>query len=360
MIPRALMHADGTLEFTYRDNYASTRESPVTQVFEINLNGYSNGFSLPWSTILSGIKVVVFADDFGACEANNMAFWFKNCSNLVEIIGFEQASGLVNANEIFANCVSLQSIYASEFDNSSITSCNSCFYNCPALVGGTGLLATTSLHKEGFSLGSGGVLTDPDNDVRQWCYGYIYSDGELVISASAAAELGREVLLSRRVCTHVSYLSVLAIGWNDIDKNSVTKVTFANDMASFTEFHCSYWLYGFNNLTEVLGLLNLHNVISLLWMFGMCGSLESVDFSGFSPDSLENINYVFYNCSKLETIYAGSDWVLPAAGITKIGTFSNCQALVGGYGTAWTSVNVDGAYMRIDTEGSPGYLTVKN
>ncbi|WP_206214099.1 hypothetical protein [Adlercreutzia sp. ZJ154] len=66
---------------------------------------------------------------------------------------------------------------------------------------------------------------------------------------------------------------------------------------------------------------------------------------------------MFSNCASLATIYADADWALPSSGLTGAQYFYNCKALVGGAGTAWTSSKTAYTYFRIDTAGTPGYLT---
>ena len=67
---------------------------------------------------------------------------------------------------------------------------------------------------------------------------------------------------------------------------------------------------------------------------------------------------MFYNCSNLTTIYAGSNW--DTAGVTSSSSmFANCTSLVGGQGTAYNDANPkDKTYAHIDGGTSnPGYFT---
>ena len=74
-----------------------------------------------------------------------------------------------------------------------------------------------------------------------------------------------------------------------------------------------------------------------------------------------NLNYLFYTfsgCSRLTTNFADASWALPSSGITGSQRFCSCPtSLVGGNGTVWTSSKTAYTYFRIDTTGTPGYIT---
>ena len=92
------------------------------------------------------------------------------------------------------------------------------------------------------------------------------------------------------------------------------------------------------------------------FMFASC-AVATLDFRGFDPSTLTDLFYCFSGCGELTTILADSTWALPTSGISGMQCFYNCKKLVGGNGTAWSSSNTSYAYMRIDKEGTPGYLT---
>jgi len=85
----------------------------------------------------------------------------------------------------------------------------------------------------------------------------------------------------------------------------------------------------------------------------------TIDFRGFDPSTLTDLFYTFSGCSRLTTILADASWALPASGITGSQCFYSCStSLVGGNGTAWASNKTAYTYFRIDTAGTPGYVTV--
>jgi hypothetical protein len=72
------------------------------------------------------------------------------------------------------------------------------------------------------------------------------------------------------------------------------------------------------------------------------------------------MEYMFYGCRNLTTIYAGSGWSTNAV-TSSTDMFKNCTNLVGGKGTTYDANHVDKTYAHIDGGPSnPGYFTAKN
>lgn len=92
-------------------------------------------------------------------------------------------------------------------------------------------------------------------------------------------------------------------------------------------------------------------------MFYDCGSLASLDFSSWNTASVTNMEYMFFNCGKLVSIYAGSGWNTDNV-TSSAGMFLQCKKLKGGQGTSYDSAHTDKAYARIDGGAeNPGYFT---
>ena len=66
---------------------------------------------------------------------------------------------------------------------------------------------------------------------------------------------------------------------------------------------------------------------------------------------------MFYDCTKLKTIYASNHFTTPK---NSNNMFTNCDNLIGGQGTKYNSSNTNGKYAHIDGgTANPGYLTDK-
>ena len=87
--------------------------------------------------------------------------------------------------------------------------------------------------------------------------------------------------------------------------------------------------------------------------------VTELDLSGFDTSNVTDMAMMFYQCFALTTIYATDKFVTTAVDEDDERLFHECEALVGGNGTVWSSSNIGRAYARIDAEGKPGYFTEK-
>ena len=99
------------------------------------------------------------------------------------------------------------------------------------------------------------------------------------------------------------------------------------------------------------------NVTRMLGMFISCSKLTALDLSSFDTSKVTTMQEMFYGCSNLKTIYVTSGLWDNSNVSTLTNTFQNCSSIVGGNGTTYSSTS--GTYARIDTAGTPGYLTEK-
>ena len=356
---RAILLADGTLEFNYRDGRSSDVPGAVIlDAWEVDAAGYSSAGARPWDDVKLDVTRVVFDSDFSQGGLTNASYFFNGFLNLVEITGFEEMQGVGSFNQTFSGCASLETIYATEWAPTSSPTGSLAFYSCGRLVGGGGFVPDTMANISHLALGEDGVLTDPAADTRDWFYCYQYGDGELVFTASASPESGRTLVTSCRLCAQARYDSVGYQSWYDT-RDDLDTVTIAADMATFDHVNMDYWFYGHTAITSVNGLSNLRGTREMRYAFASCLSLTSIDLSGFDESSLEDVFYCFSGCSALTTIWADADWALPS-GCTGSQAFYQCQALVGGAGTTFATSRTSAMYMRIDGGvAAPGYLTVK-
>ena len=355
---RAILLADGTLEFNYRDGRSSDVPGAVIlDAWEVDPAGYSSAGARPWDDVKLSVTRVVFDGDFSEGGLANASYLFHGFENLVEVEGFEELSGATSMNQMFVSCPSLETIWADGF-TSSATSGSLMFSGCSRLVGGQGYVPEQMDNHNELNYGVDGVLTDPAGDQREWFRCFLYADGELVLTAATAPETGRELVSSGRLCANARYNSVGYQPWYD-HRHDVETVTIAADMAIYDHVNTNYWLYGHGEVTEVTGMGNLSGVREMQHTFNSCDGLTEIDLSGLDPSSLEDLTYTFGGCGSLVTIWVDADWALPASGVSGFQTFYQCASLVGGAGTTYACSRAGYQYMRIDGAGGAGYLTVK-
>ncbi|OUO33375.1 hypothetical protein [Olsenella sp. An293] len=355
---RALLLADGTLEFNYRDGRSSDVPGAVIlKAWEVDPEGYSSAGARPWDEDKLSVTRAVFDDDFSEGGLESAAYLFHGFENLVEVEGFEELSGVTSMNQMFVSCASLETIWAEVFMG-SVTSGSLMFSGCRRLVGGEGYVPEQTDDHDALNFGESGVLTYPDADNREWFRCFLYADGELVLTSATEPEAGRELVSSGRLCANARYNSVGYQPWYD-HRHDVEWVTVAADMASYDHVNTNYWFYGHQAITEVEGMGNLRGVREMQHTFNSCEGLTEIDLSGLDPSSLEDLAYTFGGCGSLVTIWADADWALPSSGISGFQTFYQCASLVGGAGTTYASSRAGYQYMRIDGAGGAGYLTAK-
>ena len=204
-------------------------------------------------------------------------------------------------------------------------------------------------------LGTGGVLSDPESDIRTWLNATLFVDGELKIGFAKADAAGREVLAAGKLCANAKYNAIQATPWASFGK-SVKAVAIAADASRLANVNLNYWFYGCNALASVSGMANLRGVARMDHTFNSCSALAELDLRGMSPAALASMAYTFGACTSLAKILVDADWELPK-GCTGSSTFYNCKAIVGGNGTAYDSKQTTCAMCRIDREGQAGYLT---
>ena len=355
---RALLLADGTLEFNYRDGRSSDVPGAVIlKAWEIDPKGYSSAGARPWDDDKLSVTRAVFDSDFSGGGLESAAYLFHGFENLVEVEGFEELSGVTSMNQMFVSCASLETIWAEVFMG-NVTSGTLMFSGCRRLVGGEGYVPEQMDNHNELNFGESGVLTAPGYDNRTWFRCFLYDDGELVLTSATEPEAGRELVSSGHLCANARYNSVGYQPWYD-HRHDVESVTVAADMSAYDHVNTNYWFYGHQAITEITGMGNLNGVRKMQHTFNSCEGLTEIDLSGLDPSSLEDLAYTFGGCGSLVTIWADADWALPSSGVYGFQTFYQCTSLVGGAGTTYSSSRAGYQYMRIDGVGGAGYLTAK-
>ena len=357
---RALLLDDGTFELNYLSSRQTTRPGrSIVQAFEVDVNGYANESSRPWdaNAVRNAVKTIYIDSSFANFGLTNLTVFFKDFTNLEEVYGFENLTGITNGYMAFASCGKLRSIFATSFINNMTTGAYM-FSFCHSLVGGAdGKNPSTTSGYTLCKLGNGGVLTDPNNDGRTWFNSFLYSDNTLVLSVSSVPDPNKTLVASGRICANANYTggqyrSFVGTG------TSVVRAEFAADMATLSYLNLNYLFNNIPALVSVSGLGYLGSVRSLSFTFAACSGLTSIDLRGFDPSHLTNLSYAFSDCDALCTILADASWALPASGVSGSNCFYSCtENLVGGNGTVWSSSGTGYQYMRIDAAGTPGYLT---
>ena len=111
------------------------------------------------------------------------------------------------------------------------------------------------------------------------------------------------------------------------------------------------------SIIKGLNKFDTSNVTNMNSMFQ--GSyIEEIDASSFNTKNVTDMSWMFSNSSSLKRIYA-SDKFNTSKVASSAYMFNGSTNLVGGNGTKYNSSYIDKTYARIDTDGTPGYFTLK-
>lgn len=360
--PRAMLFEDGWFELNFIDTMPEGHGA-CEGVWDLKLDGYASDSERPWHSLRQKVKQACIHYTLLDKGVKSTAYWFANMTNLMYVNSFNSIVGVEDTTRMFSGCTTLYSIFTSSvFDTSAIAKSTAMFDSCYRLVGHRGYVPASTDDARALNAGDNGALSyDGPTYMLAWRNGYLFDDGEVVISKEQPERPGRTVVASSMICPEASYRSILAMPWGRNTKQ-VKKLTI-EDGVQVEDSVCSlnYWFYGCSELVSADGLAGLGSFGEMKHAFNACTKLASVDLRGVSAESLTSLFYTFAGCKALKTILVDAGWKLPEGidwnSVAGAQTFVNCAALVGGAGTMWDAKKVSGAMAVVDAEGSPGYLT---
>ena len=145
--------------------------------------------------------------------------------------------------------------------------------------------------------------------------------------------------------------------------NSLTNLDLSNWNTENLKSVVNMFQYCFNLVSVKLDNLKTDKITNMQGMFHSCRSLTEINLSGFDTKSVTNTVAMFQQCTNLKTIYVkeydstnNTGWTTSAV-TNSTNMFLNCGNIVGGNGTKFDTTYKDATYARIDTAGTPGYLT---
>lgn len=360
--PRAMLFEDGWFELNFVD-MVPTEHGACKGVWDLKLDGYASEFERPWNAMRQEAKQACIHYSLFDKGVKSAAYWFANMANLEYVNSFDTLRGVEDTTRMFSGCTTLYSISTSTvFDSSTIAKSAAMFDSCYRLVGHRGYVPTSTDDARALNAGDNGVLSyDGPTYMLAWRNGYLFDDGEVVISGNQPERPGRTVVASSMICPEARYRSIFAMPWGRNAKQ-VKRLTIENGIqVEDSACNLNYWFYGCSELEIVDGLAGLGSFSEMKHAFNACTKLVRVDLRGVSTEFLTSLFYTFAGCKVLKTILVDAGWKLPEgidwSGNAGAQTFMNCAALVGGAGTTWDAKKVSGAMAVVDAEGTPGYLT---
>lgn len=263
-------------------------------------------FDTSKSTMMNGMfsgQAAVKSLNLSGWNTSNVTYMnsmFDGCTNLttLNVDGWD-TSNVEDMYNMFENCKSLKKLDLSHFNTEKVTSFSSMFSNC---------LALEELDISGFN-------TANSNSIQE-----MFKNCESLKSLDLSNFDTSKTVYTLRIfygCKSLETLTGLE-NWN-MEKAFQLDGAFEY-CSSLKELDLSGW--------------KTTNAISYGFMFGYCDNLEVLHldnfYMSFSTGDLFDLDYMFYQCPKLKTIYA-QDWVAPgtSTGLRGHWMFSGCDSLVG-------------------------------
>lgn len=199
-----------------------------------------------------------------------------------------------------------------------------------------------------------GWYTDHKSDIQRVDFDDSFKDARPTstyrwFSCFNLTELVRLSYLNTSAVTNMSYMFYgCKLSSIDLTYFDTSKVTNMESMFS----SCSQLI------TVNVSSFNTSNVTSMRRMFNWCTELTYLNLASFDTKKIEDQGFVemFFYCSKLKTIYAGSGWVVNTESGGSM--FAECSQLVGGEGTHYEERKYGSEFARVDGgDSKPGYFT---
>ena len=142
-------------------------------------------------------------------------------------------------------------------------------------------------------------------------YVVLYTNGELAFQSSLTLQSGKTARKTYETDSG-GFNGDVYVAWY-AEREQILTVDFDTVI---TPTSTAQWFYDCANLTTVNNLNNLRTnfVTDMSQMFSYCSSLTSLDLSGFDTSKTTNTSSMFYDCGRLQTIYASSSGVSQKGG----------------------------------------------
>ena len=348
-------------------NFVNMEKIDVSCFDTSKVDGSGLGFKQMFA--LSNVKNLDLRN-FNTSNATNFAQIFYHCSKLTSLnLTNFNTTNVTNMSSMFYQCSSLNTLDLSSFDTSNVTNMNWMFYQCSSLSN----LNISSFNTSNVTTMKLMFATCPGNNeddiMRFKALDLRHFDVSKVTDFSS--------MFYR--CEYLEELNIT--GWK-----TTSAINFSNflnrcyslkaiDVSGFVTSNVTNMSEMFSDCFE-LETLDLSNfdtskVTDMSFMFsadtgGKVMKLKTLDLSSFNTSSVTNMEKMFYYCSNLTTIYVSLNWKTSAV-TNSANMFTECTNLAGANGTTYVNMlttDADNAqlvkYAVVDTETTPGYLTLKD
>ena len=305
---------------------------------------------------------------FDTSNVTDLSFLFNRCSSLTSLdVSYFNTSKATTMKGMFTSCSSLKSLDLNNFDTSNVTDMGNMFYCCSSLselkISNFNTSKVTSMRFM-FAAKTGSTESD------------IMRFRKLDLSHFDVSKVTDFTSMFYR-CEYLEELNLS--GWKTTSATSFRELfnrcaaLKSVDVSGFDTSNVTNLSQMFSDCAQIESLdLRHFNTSKVTDMSGMFSSdfgnikmkLKTLDLSSFDTSKVTNMAEMFSRCGNLTTIYVGANWNTSAVK-DSAGMFAECTVLVGANGTSYANMlttDADNAnlvkYAVVDTESTPGYLTL--
>ena len=273
-------------------------------------------------------------------SVTDMDYMFSDCSSLTSLdVSNFNTSNVTNMGSMFSYCSSLTSLNVSNFDTSNVTNMDSMFYNCRSLpsldvsnFNTSNVTNMGSMFHNCRSLASLEVSNFDTSKVTSMCD--MFYGCRSLSSLDVSNFNTSKVTNMRYMFTGCSKLPSLDV--SKFDTSQVTDMGFmfdgcnslvSLDVSNFDTSKVTDMGFMFDGCSSLASLdvsnFDTSQVKSMGFMFSRCSGLTSLDLRNFNTISLDgktygnssgssvlgvDVNYMFNDCSNLESIIFGNSF----------------------------------------------------
>ncbi len=315
------------------------------------------------------------ASNFDTSKVTKMSYMFNGCSGLEKLaVSNFDTSKVTTMSFMFYNCSKLTALDVSNFDTAKVTGMDSMFYGCSSVkvldVSGFNTATVTNMGSMFYGCSSVKVL-----DVSDFNTANVTNMGMMFYNCSNVTKLDLSNFSAKKVKggSSIDGVESMFYGCSKVEEIvfgenfTVESANNLNDMFNGCGSLKTLDLSGFNtanvtnmddvfrgcsSLTELkLSNWNTANVTTMWSMFEGCSSLTTLDLSSFNTAKVGYMCSTFKGCELLETIYVGTDWSI--ARVDSVNdTFLECTSLKG-------AISYDSNKTTADYATTDYYLTLK-
>lgn len=296
-------------------------------------NNYATD-AVPWYSQRNNIQYVVPGSSKALLYPTKNAFaehrYIKE-ADISNLIGIEAIGGReINADSMFYNCTSMQVCNVDIKDpETSVISAQSMFEECRSAR---------------ISFGT---------SANAWSTGALQNCYKMFYRCQAQPNFYLQ---------HFNFDNVTDMSWMFYQCVTAATIKFPENMDTHELKNVTQMFNGCELLTEIVNLGGMKTTGATLFAGVFTGTkVTELDLSGFDTTLATSLMGMFYNCTRLVTIY-GTELLSNTTCTNYSRIFEGCTKLVGGNGTVWDAAQQDNRdYLWIDGKnGRPGYVTEKS